>query len=57
VITVFAIKESKRFEVIPKVVNLFESGRGACEAGSTLWGAYNAVNEYLNYYRCKSLDN
>jgi phage/plasmid-like protein (TIGR03299 family) len=57
VITVFGIKEPKRSEVIPKVVNLFESGRGAREAESTLWGAYNAVNEYLNYYRCQTLDN
>jgi len=27
----------------------FQAGRGASVAGSTWWGAYNAVNEYLQY--------
>ena len=57
VIEVFGIKMPERSEVIPKVVHLFENGRGAAAAGSTYWGAYNAVNGYLNYFRCQSQDN
>ena len=26
-------------------------------AGRNYWGAYNAVNEYLNYFRGKTQDN
>jgi phage/plasmid-like protein (TIGR03299 family) len=44
-------------ELIPAVVFLFEEGRGAKEAGNTHWGAYNAVNGYLNYFRGKTQDN
>lgn len=38
---------------IPKIVRLFEEGRGADIPGvrGTAWGAYNAVNEYLGYER------
>jgi hypothetical protein len=38
-------------ELIPNITHLFENGRGSDMAGHTYWGAYNAVNEYLNYYR------
>jgi phage/plasmid-like protein (TIGR03299 family) len=38
-------------DVLPKVVELFENGRGAQLPGvrGTYWAAYNAVNEYLGY--------
>ncbi|HIK66379.1 MAG TPA: DUF932 domain-containing protein [Flavobacteriales bacterium] len=37
--------------IIAKVENLFETGRGTDVPGvtGTWWGAYNAVSEYLNY--------
>ena len=40
-------------DVLPKVQNLFETGRGAQLPGvkNTYWAAYNAVNEYLGYER------
>ena len=44
-------------ELIPNIIFLFENGRGHQEAGRTYWGAYNAVTEYLNYFRGKSQDN
>jgi len=44
-------------ELIPNIIYLFERGRGNQEAGRTYWGAYNAVTEYLNYFRGKSQDN
>jgi hypothetical protein len=44
-------------ELIPAIAFLFEGGRGAKEAGKTYWGAYNAVNGYLNYFRGKTQDN
>ena len=39
------------------MVWLFENGRGNRTAGRNYWGAYNAVNEYLNYFRGKTQDN
>ena len=36
---------------------LFENGIGNRTAGRNYWGAYNAVNEYLNYFRGKTQDN
>lgn len=38
-------------DTLPKVLNLFETGRGAQMPGvrGTMWAAYNAVNEYLGY--------
>jgi phage/plasmid-like protein (TIGR03299 family) len=36
-------------KAIEQCVINFQAGRGAQEAGSTWWGAYNAVNEYLQY--------
>ena len=40
-------------DVLPKVINLFETGRGSQLQGvkGTYWAAYNAVNEYLGYER------
>jgi phage/plasmid-like protein (TIGR03299 family) len=32
-----------------RIMELFEVSAGAKEAGDTYWGAYNAVNYYLNY--------
>lgn len=55
---VFSLPEDKGGkELIPNIVYLFERGRGNQEAGRTYWGAYNAVTEYLNYFRGKSQDN
>jgi phage/plasmid-like protein (TIGR03299 family) len=34
-----------------KVLELFETGTGSDIAGSTVWGAYNAVTEYVDHYR------
>jgi phage/plasmid-like protein (TIGR03299 family) len=61
---VFGLKEGyktpaqeKQQKIIPSVVRLFENGRGSRTAGTNYWGAYNAVNEYLNYFRGKTQDN
>jgi len=61
---VFGLKERQRTpaqekqeKIIPCVVRLFENGRGSRIAGRNCWGAYNAVNEYLNYFRGKTQDN
>jgi len=55
---VFSLSEEKGGkELIPNIFYLFENGRGHEEAGKTYWGAYNAVTEYLNYYRGKTQDN
>lgn len=60
----FGLKERKRTpaqekqeKIVPGVVRLFEGGRGSRMAGRNCWGAYNAVNEYLNYFRGKTRDN
>lgn len=47
---------SKR--IVASVLRLFESGRGTDIAGvrGTLWGAYNAVTEYLTHERGKTAD-
>jgi phage/plasmid-like protein (TIGR03299 family) len=44
--------------IIESVFRLFEEGRGADLPGvrGTLWGAYNAVSEYLAYERGKGQD-
>ncbi len=54
---VFALPDKGGKELIPNIVRLFENGRGSDMAGHTCWGAYNAVNEYLNYFRGKTQDN
>lgn len=47
---VFDIKDPARSKkIMPKVESLFENGKGSDLAKKTYWGAYNAVNEYLNY--------
>lgn len=47
----------KSRKIVPMVARLFEHGKGSEEAGKTLWGAYNAATEYLNYYRGGNRDN
>lgn len=44
---------SKSSRVLDNVQRLFETGRGSDMAGvrGTLWGAYNAITEYLQYER------
>ena len=55
---VFSLPDDKGGkELIPNIIHLFENGRGSKEAGRTYWGAYNAVTEYLNYFRGKVQDN
>lgn len=54
---VFDLGEKGGEKLIPNIVNLFENGRGSDIAGRTYWGAYNAVNGYLNYFRGKTQDN
>ncbi|PKN68509.1 MAG: hypothetical protein CVU54_14420 [Deltaproteobacteria bacterium HGW-Deltaproteobacteria-12] len=55
---VFSLPDHKSGRnLIHNVVYLFENGRGHQEAGRTYWGAYNAVSEYLNYFRGKTQDN
>jgi phage/plasmid-like protein (TIGR03299 family) len=55
---VFSLPDNKGGkELIPNIFYLFENGRGHQEAGRTYWGAYNAITEYLNYFRGKSQDN
>ncbi len=54
---VFDIKDIKKSKkIMPAVDKFFESGKGSKLAGKTYWGAYNAVNEYLNYERGKTRD-
>lgn len=53
---VFDLPETGGKELIPNVAYLLEYGRGSQEAGKTYWGAYNAVTEYLNYFRGKIQD-
>ena len=40
-----------------KILELYETGVGAEMARGTLWGAYNAVTEYVDHYRLKSKSN
>jgi phage/plasmid-like protein (TIGR03299 family) len=54
---VFSLPENGGAKLIPAVIHLFEHGRGSDLAGPTCWGAYNAVTEYLNYFRGKTQDN
>ncbi len=54
---VFSLPDEGGKELIPNIVYLFENGRGSKEAGRTYWGAYNAVTEYLNYFRGRTKDN
>jgi hypothetical protein len=36
-------------QVVGKIVPLFECGRGAELSRGTMWGAFNAVTEYLTH--------
>ena len=54
---VFDIEKTGGDKLLPKIIYLFENGRGSREAGATYWGAYNAVNEYFNYFRGKTQEN
>jgi phage/plasmid-like protein (TIGR03299 family) len=54
---VFSLPDKGGRDLIPNIIYLFENGRGSKEAGKTYWGAYNAVTEYLNYFRGKTQDN
>lgn len=49
--------QKKQEKIVPNVTKLFESGRGSRTAGTNYWGAYNAINEYLNYFRGKTQEN
>jgi len=48
---VFNLSEKGGRELIPNIAYLVDHGRGSELAGQTYWGAYNAVTEYLNYFR------
>ena len=53
-VTLNEIPEEEQSErLLGKIIPLFEQGRGNDMPGvrGTLWGAYNAVNEYLGYER------
>jgi len=54
---VFNIEKTGGDKLLPKIIYLFENGRGSREAGKTYWGAYNAVNGYFNYFRGKTQEN
>jgi len=54
---VFNVGDKGGEKLLPKVLYLFDHGRGSEVAGATYWGAYNAVTEYLNYFRGKTQDN
>lgn len=54
---VFDLGDTEGEKLLPKIVRLFDQGRGSDMAGRTYWGAYNAVSEYLNYFRGKTQDN
>jgi len=55
------IGEAKEFLLTPtqrKVVDLFENGRGSnLPKARTWWGAYNSINEWLNYMKGRDQDN
>jgi len=49
--------QERQEKIVPSVIRLFENGRGHRMAGRNYWGAYNAINEYLNYFRGRTQDN
>lgn len=51
-----ATPSSRRTLVRDKVFELVESGKGARATRGTLWGAYNAVTEFVDHYRQPSAD-
>lgn len=48
--------ENVASRIVGNVVPLFEGGRGAELSRGTLWGAYNAVTEYITHERGRSDD-
>jgi phage/plasmid-like protein (TIGR03299 family) len=50
----FSLSESRMRETHEKIIELSEVGVGAELAKGTLWGAYNAVTEYVDHYRLQS---
>jgi phage/plasmid-like protein (TIGR03299 family) len=52
-------KTERESRTLAQVIELFESGRGNYLQGvrGTRWAAYNAVTEYLQYYRGRSDEN
>ena len=40
-----------------RIVELFETGRGSDVAGSSWWGAYNAMTEYANWEKGRNEEN
>lgn len=61
---VFNTKEDKDVEDVEmkeakleRIATLFENGRGASDLTHNYWGAFNAVNEYLNYDSGRTVDN
>lgn len=49
-----APEESKR--LVPRIVDLFESGRGMKGMRPTMWRAFNAVTEYTSHHRGRTQD-
>lgn len=47
---------SYRSKVREKLAEIAETGKGADLARGTLWGAYNAVTEYIDHYRIPNAD-
>ena len=47
----FTMRSSYMKDVHEKIIELFETGVGAELSRGTLWGAYNAVTEYVDHYR------
>lgn len=41
---------------VPEIVDMFSHGRGAELSRGTMWGAYNAVTEYLTHEQGRSAD-
>lgn len=51
---IFTLQNSYVKEVREKIIELSEVGIGAEMSRGTLWGAYNAVTEYVDHYRLSS---
>lgn len=41
---------------VPEIVEMFEAGRGAKFGRGTMWGAFNAVTEYITHSRGRTSD-
>jgi len=55
---VFKGKDTPQFKTLSgKIVELFNNGKGAELSKGTVWGAYNAVTEYLSYNAGRTADN